>query len=326
MDIRQLRTFVHVAELGSFSKAADRLHIAQPALSRQIRLLEAELKTDLLVRHGRGVTLTGAGAVFLDRAAGILRQIEQARADIAAEAGEVTGQVSFGMPPSVGFVLAGPLAEDFRRTCPKVRLKIIEGVGAYVHEWMLGGRLDVGVLYQPGPSRHLETTPLWREDLYLFADAGAGLDPSRPVPLAALARHPLILPSPGHGLRGLLERHAARHDVALQVEIEADSTRIQKELAARGLGYSVLPFASVAAEVRDGRLSAAPITAPVIPRRVVLAYPADRPVSRAARLLGERLVAVVRGMLAGSAWPGMVPELPALIEERPGDVTSPALQ
>ena len=67
MDIRQLRTFVHVAELGSFSKAADRLHIAQPALSRQIRLLEAELKTDLLVRHGRGVTLTGAGAVFLDR-------------------------------------------------------------------------------------------------------------------------------------------------------------------------------------------------------------------------------------------------------------------
>jgi LysR family nitrogen assimilation transcriptional regulator len=324
MDIRQLRTFVHVAELGSFSKAADRLHIAQPALSRQIRMLEAELKAELLVRHGRGVTLTGAGAVLLDRAAGILRQIEQARADVAAEAGDVAGQVSFGMPPSVGFVLAGPLAEDFRRTCPKVKLKIVEGVGAFVHEWMLGGRLDVGVLYQPGPSRHLETTPLWHEDLYLFAAAGAGLDPSRPVPLASLSHHPLILPSPGHGLRGLLERHAARHEIELHVEIEADATRIQKDLAARGLGYSVLPFASVAAEVRDGLLSAAPITAPAIPRRVVLAYPADRPVSRAARLLGERLISVVRGMLADNAWPGMVPEASALAGNRPEPVTPPA--
>jgi DNA-binding transcriptional LysR family regulator len=312
MDIRQLRTFVHVAELGSFSKAAERLHIAQPALSRQIRLLEAELKAPLLLRHGRGVALTDAGAVFLDRAAGILRQIEQARADVAAEAGEVTGQVSIGLPPSVGLVLTGPLAEDFRRVCPKVRLKIVEGVGGFVHEWMMGGRLDIGVLYQPGPSRHLETTPLWSENLYLFAAAAAGLDPARPVPLSSLSRHPLILPSPGHGLRGLLERHAARHEIELHVEIEADAMRIQKDLAARGLGYSVLPFAAVAAEVESGLLSAAPIATPAIPRRVVLAYPADRPVSRAARLLGERLITVVRGMLAAETWPGMTPECPAL--------------
>ena len=324
MDIRQLRTFVHVAELGSFSKAAERLNIAQPALSRQIRLLEAELKAPLLVRHGRGVTLTGAGTVFLDRAAGILRQIEQARADVAAEAGDVGGQVSLGMPPSVGFVLAGPLAEDFRRTYPKVRLKIVEGVGAFVHEWMVGGRLDVGVLYQPEPSRHLETTPLWREDLYLFAAADAGLDPSRPAPLASLARHPLILPSAGHGLRGLLERHAARHEIELHVEIEVDATRIQKELVARGLGYSVLPFASIAEEVREGILSAAPIAAPTIPRRVVLAYPVDRPVPRSARLLGDRLIAVVREIFAEGGWPGMIPELPALTDDRAERVTPAA--
>lgn len=312
MDIRQLRTFVHVAELGSFSKASERLHIAQPALSRQIRLLEGELKTQLLLRHGRGVTLTGAGSLFLDRAAGILRQIEQARADVAAEAGDVAGQVSIGLPPSVGLILTGPLAEDFRRAYPKVRLKIVEGVGAFVHEWMVGGRLDVGVLYQPGASRHLETTPLWSEDLYLFAAAREGLDPSHPVPLAELARYPLILPSPGHGLRGLLERHAARHEIELRVEIEADAMRIQIDLAARGLGYSVLPFAPVAAEVRSGRLSAAPIANPAVPRRVVLAYPADRPVSRAARLLGNRLVEVVRRMIAAGEWPGIDPECPEL--------------
>ena len=119
MDIRQLRTFVHVAELGSFSKAADRLHIAQPALSRQIRLLESELKAALFIRHGRGVRLTDAGTLFLDRASGILRQIEQARADVAAEAGDVSGEVSIGVPPSVGIVLTGHLspisAKPFQR-------------------------------------------------------------------------------------------------------------------------------------------------------------------------------------------------------------------
>lgn len=308
MDIRQLRTFVHVAELGSFSKAADRLHIAQPALSRQIRLLESELKAALFIRHGRGVRLTDAGTLFLDRASGILRQIEQARADVAAEAGDVSGEVSIGVPPSVGIVLTGPLVADFREAFPKVKLKIVEGVGGFVHEWMLGGRLDIGILYQPGAPRQIETAPLWSEDLHLIGPAGARLSHKYPVPLASLAGLPLILPSQGFGLRGLLERHAARHDVALKIEIEADAMRIQKDLTARGLGHTVLPYASVRAEVEAGQLSTAPIVDPVIPRQVVRAFPADRPVSRATRLLGDRLFVVVRKMIAAGEWPGLRPD------------------
>ncbi len=313
MDLRQLRTFIHVAELGSFSTAAERLHIAQPALSRQVRLLEAELKAQLLVRHGRGVRLTEAGAVFLDRAASILRQMEQMRDDVAAEASEVSGQVSIGLPPSVGFVLTGPLVEDFRQSFPKVTLRIVEGVGGFDHEWMMGGRLDFAVLYEPGSARHLDTAPLWHEDLHLIGPASAGLSLAAPVPLVTLARHPIILPSAGHGLRGLLERHAAKHDVALRVEIEADAMRIQKDLTARGLGYTALTYAAVRPEVEAGLLSAAPIVDPAIPRRVVGAFPADRPVSRAARLLGDRLTVVVRRMIAAGDWPGLVPDAPDLI-------------
>jgi len=313
MDLRQLRTFIHVAELGSFSKAAERLHIAQPALSRQIRMLEAELEAPLLVRHGRGVRLTDAGSLFLDRAAAILRQVEQARADVAAEAGEVSGEVSIGLPPSVGFVLTGPLVADFRSTFPKVKLRIVEGVGGFVHEWMMGGRLDMGVLYHPGSPRNLETAPLWSEDLHLIGPASAKLSPSKPVPLATLAGHPLILPSVGNGLRGLLERHAARHDFALRIEIEADAMRIQKDLTARDLGYTVLPFAAVRPEVEAGHLSAAPITDPAIPRQVIRAFPADRPVSRATRLLGDRLVVVAKRMIAAGDWPGIKPESPELV-------------
>jgi DNA-binding transcriptional LysR family regulator len=312
MDLRQLRTFIHVAELGSFSKAAERLHIAQPALSRQVRLLEAELKAQLFVRHGRGVRLTDAGAVFLDRAASILRQMEQMRDDVAAEAGAVSGQVSIGLPPSVGFVLTGPLVADFREAFPKVTLRIVEGVGGFVHEWLMGGRLDFAVLYKPESARHLDATPLWHEDLHLIGPASAGLSPDGPVPLADLARYPVILPSAGHGLRGLLERHAARHGVTLHVEIEADAMRIQKDLTARGLGYTMLTYAAVRPEVEAGLLSAAPIVAPAVPRQVVRAFPADRAVSRAARLLGDRLTFVVRRMIAAGEWPGLVPDTPDL--------------
>lgn len=312
MDLRQLRTFIHVAELGSFSKAAERLRIAQPALSRQIRMLEAELRVQLLVRHGRGVRLTDAGALFLDRAAGILRQIEQTRADVAAEAGEVAGEVSVGMPPSVGFVLTGPLVETFRRTYPKVRLKVVEGVGGFVHEWMLGGKLDIAILYEPGSTRHLEVSPLWSERLYLVGPAQAALSEAAPTPFADLDGLSLILPSAGHGLRGLLERQAAKSGIRLAIEIEADAMRIQKDLTARSLGFTVLPFAAVKPEVDAGALSAAPIIDPVVPRRVIRAFPADRPVSRAARLLGDDLVTVVRRLVAQGRWPGLDPETPDL--------------
>ena len=230
MDIRQLRTFVHIAELGTFSKASERLRIAQPALSRQIRLLEAELKAKLFVRHGRGVSLTSAGELLLDRAASIIRQIEQTRADVAAEAGEISGHVSLGLPPSVGFLLTGPLVEDMRTAFPKVTLKVVEGIGGFVHEWMVGGRLDIGVLFDPKSSRHLEISPLWSEDLHLVGPGSAGLSLTEPVHLAELSKYSLILPSAGHGLRGLLERYTTRHEVELSVEVEADAMRIQKDL------------------------------------------------------------------------------------------------
>ncbi|MGD8809636.1 MAG: LysR substrate-binding domain-containing protein, partial [Gammaproteobacteria bacterium] len=164
----------------------------------------------------------------------------------------------------------------------------------------------------PAAPRHLDAAPLWREDLHLVGPADAGLSLSAPVSLADLARFPIILPSAGHGLRGLLEHYAARHDVALRVEIEADAMRIQKDLTARGLGFTALPFAAVKPEVEASNLSAAPIVDPAVPHRVIRAFPGDRPVSRAARLLGDRMTVVVRRMIAAGAWPGLIPESPDL--------------
>src|SRR3546814_19561694 len=115
MDLRQLRTFLHVAELGSLGRAAERLRVAQPALGRQIRLLEEELGVPLFTRHGRGMAPTPAGRILLDRASALLRLVADTRAEVSAERDAVKGTVSLGVPPNVGAVLAGGLVERLDR-------------------------------------------------------------------------------------------------------------------------------------------------------------------------------------------------------------------
>ena len=132
MELRQLRTFVHVAELGSFSAAAERLHIAQPALSRQIQILEQELGVNLFRRHGRGAVLTEQGQLFLPRATLVLRELERAREELRSDDTDLAGQVSFGMPPTVADVLSTPLIEHFSASHPQVKLRVASGYSGHV--------------------------------------------------------------------------------------------------------------------------------------------------------------------------------------------------
>ena len=263
IDVRQLRTFLHVAELGSFSRAAERLRIAQPALGRQVRLLEEELQVKLFTRHGRGVILTPPGKVLLDRAAAILRQVERARVDVAAEGDAETGHVVVGLPPTVADVLAGPLV-----------------------------------------ARNLRARPLLTENLFLIGPGGCGLDPDTGVPFADLARQPLILPSPSHGLRALIEENAVAQRIELNVPVEADGLRILKDLVLHGLGYTVLPRASIHAEIGEGVFAAAPIVSPDLTRRVVLAGALDRPAPPPVAAFGEVLRGEVARMVEAGEWSG----------------------
>jgi len=136
----------------------------------------------------------------------------------------------------------------------------------------------------------------------------------RGAELEVLLGQDQVIPHPLPGHQAVVDRLAARHEVALKIEIEADAMRIQKDLTARSLGHTVLPYASVRAEVEAGQLSTAPIVDPSIPRQVVRAFPADRPVSRATRLLGDRLFVVVNRMIAAGEWPGLKPDAPELTQ------------
>lgn len=307
MELSQLRTLIHVAELGSLSKAADRLHIAQPALSRQIRLLEEELGVRLFDRHGRGMVVTDQGQDVLRHALRVMAELEEIRATVADEDAPLRGHVSIGMPPTVADILSEPLASAFRDTHPEATLRIVSAYSGYLLDWMHRGEIDASVLYDPKSARTLRVQPLLDEVLFLIGPPGAGLSQDVPVDFAALAGQRLLLPSPVHGLRVILDKCAAERGFALSVPVEADSYSTLKGLVRGGHGQTILPLAPIHRDLAMGELCAAPLHNPVPMRRLILSYPTDRPIPRLARFAGAIIAHKVSQMVEQGVWPGRLP-------------------
>lgn len=289
MDLRQLTTFRSVADLGSLSKASDRLRIAQPALSRQIKLLEHELKTDLFTRNGRGMVLTAAGQLLLDRTTGLVRQIEQVRDDILSASGSPSGRVVLGLVPTVSCVLSSRFARRIVEQVPEISLCIVESYGGHLVEWLHRGEMDLAVIYGPSVDLHLSVETLGRDDIVAVGRRGCGLAQREEVDIGWLVDQPLVLPSYSHGLRALIEKAAARQNLPLKVLIEADSFRVLTSFVEEGLGFTLLPASAVRAEVAEGRLEIAPIVKPTISRELILASPADRQPSVATSAIADLL-------------------------------------
>ncbi|WP_349435546.1 LysR substrate-binding domain-containing protein [Pararhizobium sp. A13] len=308
MEISQLRTLIHVAELGSLSKASDRLHIAQPALSRQIRLLEEELGTRLFDRHGRGMVVTEQGRDVLLHALRVMSELEEIRAVVLDEGAPLRGHVSIGMPPTASDILSEPLVSAFREAHPEATLRIVSAYSGYLLDWLHRGEIDAAILYDPKSARALRTQPLLEETLFLIGPPDSGLDQDTPVEFSALADYRLLIPSIGHGLRSILEKHAQEVNIALDVKVEADSYSTLKSLVSKGHGVTVLPLAPIHEDLTEGRLCAAPIVNPVPMRRLIMSYPTDRPVPRLARFAGQVIATSVATLVQQGIWSGRLPE------------------
>ena len=306
MDLRQLNTFLQVAELGSLSRAADRLRIAQPALSRQIRLLEEELRVPLFTRHGRGMVPTAAGERLRTRAAAILRDVEDTRAGLLEEAGAVRGRVIFGLPPTVGAVVANRLVERFLTAHPEVKLRVVQAFSGYLLEWLQGGEVDVAVVYSGARAAGVRASPLLVETLCFVTAGGHPVPAHHAVSFAAVAAHRLILPGPQHGLRLLVEAEAERRGLVLDVAVEADDLPVLKGLVLRGLGATILPRAAVHEDVVAGALRAAPIIDPHLSRKLVVAEPLGRQPTNAVRRFAEMLREEVAAMVEAGVWEGQL--------------------
>lgn len=308
MDLRQLRYFVAIAEQGSFSRAAQVLNVAQPALSAHVRNMEADLGMQLLFRSAQGVVPTEAGATLLRNARLVIEQVAAAEAEVRGHAAEPRGEVRIGIPGTISQKLAVPLILAVRARYPGIKLRIAEAMSGFVLDWLRAGHVDLAILYSPAVDRGLASERLFFEEMCLLGPvaptSGLSLPKGPSVDFSGVLELPLILPGRGHGLREMLERLAALHRATLNSEIDVDSYAAIKDLVARGIGFSILPLHAISPELAAERLRCWSIVNPVVQREVHLVHPGDRPARQAATAVEDLCREVLLSLVAEGAWDG----------------------
>ncbi|MBK8357481.1 MAG: LysR family transcriptional regulator [Comamonadaceae bacterium] len=301
MDLKQLEYFVRVAELGGFTRAAIALGVAQPALSRQVRLLEVELRQTLLARNGRGATPTEAGKLLLEHARGILHQVDRAREELGRVRGALAGRVAIGLPPSLARVLTVPLTRAFRQQMPDAQLSISEGLSVTMQEWLVNGRLDIAVLYNAQPATGIEATPLVDEDLMLVQPRPPGLPedpPPPPITLQEVARLPLVIPSRPNAIRMHVEAEMAAIGCRPTIALEIDGVAAILDLVADGAGHAILSRNAVASSVKPSAFAVRAIGQPPLRTRLSLATSSARPATLTQQATMELVRATTQARLS----------------------------
>lgn len=284
MDLKQLQYFVSVANAGSFTRASMKLAVDQPALSKQVRRLEVELKLPLFRRNGRGVALTDGGKALLGHANRILGEVDQARHSLDAIRGETLGSVAIATTAATEKVLTTDFVSAFRARFPKAALEIIEGKSRTIQEWLLEGRIDIGVLHGSALRSGIDITPLADHELYLVSPKTNDLVPAGvPVAFRQLENLPLILPAAPHSIRSLVEKQAARLKMRLNVVLQVEGAQFIVDLVHRGHGYAILPAFSLTMRNMAHALQVNEIVQPRLTRALNVAIASRRPVTGLAR-------------------------------------------
>ena len=279
MDFRKLKYFIAVSEQKSFTKAAEILRIAQPALGLQIRQLEQQLKVQLLVRHSRGVEITDAGVILLEHARNILERVELARAAVRDSAPARGEHIIIGMTPSISAMLACPLIKLGAQKFPNVTIVLVEELSSVLLEWLENGRIDIAIGYELLNSAKVSGDPLFIQDFFLVQSPGTK-PRRRKINFAELGNIELMMPTGPRGLHELLEAGATRLGLNLKIRSQVQSISVLKELVEEGICATVLSYGAVARECERGRLVATEIVNPTVKRIAYLASSLRRPHSK----------------------------------------------
>jgi LysR family tcuABC transcriptional regulator len=304
MELRQLRYFVRVVELGSMSRAAIDLDVVQSALSQQISRLEGELSTRLLQRTSKGVTPTPAGLAFFQQAQLALRHADEAA--LAAQQSRLSGTVSVGLAPTTASVLGLPLLQAVRERYPDVRLHMVESLSGHLAGMLNARQLDLAVLFDTDPGRRWSVTPLLEEKLFLVAARNASRKPlPAKVKLASLRELTLILPSGSHGLRRALDQAMAGARLRRIAPMEIDSLAMLMDAVRAGLGETIQPAAAVSrfADAADA-FQLCEITDAKLRRLNSLCTLSEEELSPAALAVRTVLVDCTRELVAAGRWSG----------------------
>jgi LysR family transcriptional regulator, nitrogen assimilation regulatory protein len=305
VDIRQLKYFIAIAEEGSLSAASARLNVAQPSLSHHVIKVERELGVTLVKRSPRGVVLTESGQTLLKHAREICASMDLCRDRVRLCGGKPKGEVTVGMPSSVSMMLSVPLIETVLFEQPQIKLRIVEAMSGFIRGWLDDQTINLAFLYEVSELKHCEVTKLMSEELYFFAAPDNwpwSKPPGASVTLNEIHELDLILPSPQHGLRQTLERHADARGVPLNVIIEMDSLAQIKELVVRGSGYTILAPAAANDRVRRGELVMSRIVEPIISRPVYLVRNHVKRMTDACEVVERIALDVVEDLVRRKIW------------------------
>lgn len=295
MELRQLRYFVAIVDHGSLSRAARVLHIAQPALTQQIRQLEEELEAQLLHRSAQGVIATDAGKTFYEHAQAILKQVTDAKSAVAQSNDKPSGTVALGIPQSVSGALALPLLTAIRATYPEITLLLTEELTGNLIVQLKSGRINLAVLFDDGQLSPFACTPMVEEEMMYITRADSqygvkeGKGKSKSVTLAKAIKAPLILPGLQHGVRPRIENVVRAHGMSLENVIEINSVAILKSAILADIGATILPVAPLLSEIERGDMIAHPISGERMVRTLALCASKNIPLTNAAAAV-ERLV------------------------------------
>ncbi|HQQ69756.1 MAG TPA: LysR family transcriptional regulator [Alicycliphilus sp.] len=314
LDLRSLRSFVTVASAGSISSAAHSLHIAQPALSVQIKQLEEQLGAALFDRHPRGVVLTAVGERLLGHAVEILRRVDVAYDDVRQAVDQPSGRVALALPQSVAKFVTVPLAQAVVRQWPLIQLQMVELSSGYIPQQLLHGLVDIGITFGTEDDARMRFMHVLQEELVFVTTAqqlaqqlaqhqGASADGAADMALEDVACFPMVLPTTTQSLRRVLDAYMAKAGVAPRVVVEVNTIHEILALVAAGMGSTILSFAAVSDLLAARRLLALPIVRPALSRSIYACRSATLPMSIAATKVHEQLLATIGALASGGQWP-----------------------
>ncbi|WP_212524085.1 LysR family transcriptional regulator [Actibacterium sp. MT2.3-13A] len=299
-ELRALRYFLCVAEEKNMTRASKRLRIAQPALSRQIARLEAELGVPVFHRTARGMEVTEAGEILQRRAYAIMAQVAQAHHDVTAHADRPRGVVVVGMPPTPGEFIAPPLLARMKSQYPEIELRFIEGFSRELETRLARGEIGLAVMHDAPVQDDIVISELLVEHLYVIGPCGS-LD--RPeYSLREAVALPLVMPSRPNYLRILVDKHADAIGAELNIVQRVDGVWHLKSLVRHGHGFTILTYGGVLSEVQSGTLEARPITDPRIDWTLCVATKADQRRKKAIQVVEAVTKDIVNDLVRRKIW------------------------
>ncbi|WP_151723640.1 LysR substrate-binding domain-containing protein [Acinetobacter ursingii] len=304
MDIKQLRAFLTISETRNITKAAAMLNIVQPAVSRQIHLLEEELGVELFERGRHGMSLTQEGKVLEDYARRALKEIEAAKMELTSKDGALKGTVHIGILASLSELLSVALMRVMKKKFPDVNLKISVGYSGHLKEWLEAGEIDLALLYDSVPSKFIDSHQIVAEQLWLIGPYSSDLHQSKAVELAEISELPLILPYSPHQLRFLIDHGFQIEKLDLKIAAEINDLNVQKQLVKEGLGYTILPLVAVKSDLQQKTIKVAPIQHTEFSRNIAIALPNTRHISKLVHVIAVETFNCCKIAIETKAWLG----------------------